>query len=130
MSKLKLAVAAASAASVAAVAVPAIAPASGGDDVRNAGTCSGSSTAKIKAKPDDGRIEVELEVDQNRNGVRWKVRLEDNGDVVVRGSRRTQAPSGSFSFERRIDNLPGTDSIKGIARNPASGERCVAKVKI
>jgi hypothetical protein len=128
MSKLRL-TAIATAASIAAVAVPAVASAGGGD-VRNAGKCSGSSTAKIKAKPDDGRIEVELEVDQNRTGVRWKVKLEDNGDVVFRGSKRTRGPSGSFSLERRIDNLPGTDSIKGVARDRAGGERCVAKVKI
>jgi hypothetical protein len=130
MSRLRFAVAAAAAVSVAAIAVPVVAPASGGDDVRNAGKCSGSSTAKIKAKPDDGRLEVELEVDQNKNGVRWKVKLKDNGDVVFRGSQKTRAPSGSFSLERRIDNMPGTDSIKGIARNRSSGERCVAKVKV
>ena len=35
---------------------------------RVAGTCTDSSRAKLKLKPDDGRVEVEFEVDENRNG--------------------------------------------------------------
>ncbi|MBK5117004.1 MAG: hypothetical protein JJE23_08820 [Thermoleophilia bacterium] len=101
-----------------------------GDDVRSTGTCTGSSSSKIKAKARDGRLEVEFEVDQNRNGVKWKVRLKDNGKRVFRGNARTKAPSGSFSVERKIRDLSGTDRIKGIGKNPATGERCVAKLKI
>ena len=111
-----------------ALAVPAAS--AGSDDVRSTGTCTGKSTAKIKAKPRDGRLEVEFEVDQNRNGVQWKVRLKDNGTLVFRGKARTKAPSGSFSIERKIADLSGRDSIKGIGKNPATGERCVAKLKI
>ena len=127
---MKKAFIATAAVSLAAAIVPAIAPASGGGDVRSTGKCSGSSTSKIKVKPDDGRLEVEFEVDQNKNGARWKVRIKDNGKVAFRGSARTKAPSGSFSVEKRIDNQPGTDRVKGIGRNPATGERCVAKVRI
>jgi len=112
-----------------ALAVPAAAGANDAD-VKSAGKCSGSSTSKIKVKPDDGRLEVEFEVDQNKNGAHWKVRIKDNGKVAFRGSARTKAPSGSFSVEKRIDNQPGTDRVKGIGRNPATGERCVAKVRI
>ena len=121
MSKVRFATIAAAAASVVAVAVPAVA-AAGDDDVRSAGKCNGSSTAKIKAKPDDGRIEVEFEVDQNRNGVRWKVRLKDNGDVVFRGSRKTRGPSGSFSLERRqIMRAYGAKVVLTPATERASG---------
>ncbi|HEV2726693.1 MAG TPA: hypothetical protein VGV34_00275, partial [Solirubrobacterales bacterium] len=35
-------------------------------DVRKAGSCTGSTSAKIKLSPEDGRIETEFEVDQNR----------------------------------------------------------------
>jgi hypothetical protein len=110
--------------------LPGAASASGGDDVRSKGDCSGNSTSKIKAKTDDGRIEVEFEVDQNKNGEKWQVRLKDNGDVAFRGTATTKAPSGSFSLERRIDNLAGQDSIVGIGRNDDTGERCTAKVTI
>ena len=122
------------AASIAATAIAGLAPVpaalAGGGDVRSAGKCSGSSTAKIKVKPDDGRLDVEFEVDQNRNGVKWRVRIKDNGETAFRGKATTRAPSGSFSLERRIDDLPGSDTIKGIGKNPDSGERCVAQVKI
>ena len=100
------------------------------DDIRKAGSCTGSSSSKIKAKPRDGRLEVEFEVDQNRNGVKWKVRLKDNGKRVFRGTARTRGPSGSFSIERKIADRPGTDALTGIGKNPASGERCVAKLRI
>ncbi len=125
MKKLGIATAVAT---LAAVAAPGLAEA--GDDVRATGKCSGSSTSKIKAKARDGRLEVEFEVDQNRNGVPWKVKIKDNGDVQFSGRARTKAPSGSFSIGRRIDDQPGTDAIKGIGRNRATGERCVAKLRI
>jgi hypothetical protein len=118
---------------VGALGLSATAPASGGggsNDVRRAGECTGASTSKIKVKPDDGALEVEFEVDQNRNDVSWRVRIKDNAKLVFRGTRRTKGPSGSFTVRKRIPNLAGTDQVKGLARNPQSGERCAAKVSI
>src|SRR5215218_4634870 len=66
------------------------------EEVRVAGRCSGRSTAKLKAKHDDGRLETEFEVDQNRNGVRWNVRIRRNGTTTVTTRAVTRAPSGSF----------------------------------
>jgi hypothetical protein len=93
-------------------------------DVVRTGACSGSSDWKIKAGPRDGGIEVEFEVDQNVNGVQWRVKLVDNGDVFFRGNRTTQAPSGSFEVERKTANRAGTDQIVGRAVNLSSGEVC------
>ena len=93
------------------------------------GDCSGASNWKLKAKPDDGRLEVEFEVDQNRNDVRWNVRIRRNGKSVASGVRRTKAPSGSFEFERKIANPAGTDRISAVARR-ASGETCRASLRI
>ena len=87
----------------------------GGDGVINRGACSQAGAWKIKAKHDDGRIEVEFEVDTNRVGQQWKVRLSDNRNVFFRDRRTTQAPSGSFSVERRTSNRAGTDVIRGRA---------------
>jgi len=91
------------------VATPAYAK--GGDAVRSSKACS-TGVLKLKAKHDDGRIEVEAEVDTNRNGQRWAVRILDNGVTAWKGARTTHAPSGSFSVERRIANKAGKDVIK------------------
>ncbi len=105
----------------------------GGDRDRNekrvAGSCDGRSTSKLKVKHDDGRIEAEFEVDQNRNGVKWGVQLRRNGRVVVSTSATTRAPSGSFSVERKIANPAGSDRISARAVSP-SGEICTAAATI
>jgi hypothetical protein len=101
----------------------------GSRGTRVAGTCTDGSTAKLKAKPDDGRLEVELEVDQNRNGVTWAVRVRRDGTLVVRRNATTHAPSGSFSIERKIADPAGRDTISARATSP-SGEVCTASLTI
>ena len=107
--------------------LPATAAAKHGGDrgVRVAGSCGSGATSKLKLKNDDGVIEVEFEVDQNRVGKRWRVTLVRDGDVVFRGQRTTTAPSGSFSLERRIRNLPGADRVTARGAGP-NGLTCVA----
>ena len=99
------------------------------DETRVTGTCTGGSNVKLKAKPDDGRLEVEFEVDQNRNGVRWKVRARRDGKLVIRTSAVPQAPSGSFSVERKIADPAGSNRIRARATSP-SGEVCKAALTI
>ncbi len=101
-----------------------------GDDYRviRTGSCSGNADWKLKAKQDDGRIEVEFEVDSNVNGQTWGVRLKRDGNVFFRGSRTTKAPSGSFSVERRISNSAGDDVIVGRAVHGPSGQVCRGRV--
>jgi hypothetical protein len=105
--------------------------ASGGKraEKRVAGSCTGRSSAKLKAKPDNGRLEVEFEVDQNRNGVTWTVRMRRDGNLVVNTRATTKAPSGSFSVTRRIRNPRGSDRIVARATSP-SGEVCRANLTI
>jgi hypothetical protein len=99
------------------------------DGKRVTGTCTDGSTVKLKAKPDDGRLEVEFEVDQNRDGVRWKVRARRDGKLVIKTSAVTQAPSGSFSVERKIADPAGSNRIAARATSP-SGEVCKAALTI
>jgi len=42
---------------------------------RASGLCSAGSHRTIKAKPDNGRLEVELRIDSNRVGQLWTVRI-------------------------------------------------------
>jgi hypothetical protein len=114
-----------------ALSVFALAPhASAGTEVRREGSCSASSTWKLKLKPDNGRLEVEFEVDSNVAGQTWRVRLFQNGDRIFRGHRTTRGPSGSFELRVRANDTAGTDSFRGRASNPHSGETCIAHASI
>ena len=94
-------------------------------DVEVAGTCTKASTSKLKLSEEDGRIEVEVEVDQNRRGVRWVVTLHRNGALVGRRVRVTRGESGSFEARFVTRNAPGADRF--VARAARLGERCVAR---
>ena len=105
------------------------APADAGDrEVIRRGSCSGSTDWKLKAKEEDGRIEVEAEIDSNRNGQTWHWRLVHNGSVTARGTKTTRAPSGSFEVRRVVVDLAGADHLKLRARKGASGETCRGSV--
>ena len=93
-------------------------------DVRVAGTCTKATSSKLKLSEEDGRIEVEFEVDQNRNGVRWTVVLFRNGTQVARRVPITRGPSGSFEARFVTANSQGVDRF--VARATRAGERCSA----
>jgi len=105
------------------VAVPATSAKDG--DVLVRGSCTGSTTSKLKLSEEDGRIEVEFEVDQNRNGVRWTVTLRRPTALLVRTTRVTRGPSGSFELRRLVGNRAGSDRIIARAAR-SSGEVCRA----
>jgi hypothetical protein len=94
------------------------------DDVIREGRCTGATSWKLKLSPENGRIEVEFEVDQNKVGRRWKFTLKKNGNRFFRGFRRTTAPSGSFELRRVASNAAGNDFVVAKARSLRSGERC------
>lgn len=95
-------------------------------DVRASGVCTQGAAWTLKAKPDNGRIESELEVDSNVAGQLWSVRLTDNGVAVASGSARTAGVSGSFEFRKLIANRAGRDTIVAVATH--AGQTCRAQV--
>lgn len=105
----------------------AVAPASAGDrrDVEKEGRCSQGSEWELELSGENGRIEVEFEVDQDRSGVRWNVVLRQRGKVFFRGARTTRGPSGSFTVRRVVPDRPGPDRITARATR-RSGEVCRA----
>ena len=111
--------------SAAAALSPAAALAKDGD-IRVTGKCSGPSSAKLKLSAEGKRIETELEVDQNRNGVRWQVTIRRNGVLAVSTKATTKAPSGSFTVRRLLRNASGADVVRARAVSP-SGEVCTAR---
>jgi predicted ATPase len=102
-------------------AVPALAK--DGDVIRR-GACSGASDWKLKLSEENGRVEVEYEVDQNRVGDTWRVRMRHNDDLVFAGKRTTKAPSGSFQVRILQRDRAGDDVFRGRAVNLRTGEVC------
>lgn len=102
-----------------------VGPALAGDgDVIRRGSCTGATDWKLKASPEDGRIEVEGEIDSNYNGQTWRWRIRHNGSLSARGTATTQPPSGSFEVRRVLVDAPGIDTIVFRARNPQTDEVC------
>lgn len=87
----------------------------GGGGVRASGACHNGGHFELKAKHDDGRIEMEYQVDSNRAGQRWAVRVTDNRHVVVSRHARTAGRSGSFTVRKVIANRAGKDTIRAHA---------------
>ena len=85
-----------------AVTIVPTAAAKGDDGIRVAGTCSDGSSSKLKVKHDDGRIEAEFEVDQNRNGVAWNVDAPPRRPPRLRG--RPHDPRAERLLQRRAQD--------------------------
>lgn len=100
------------------------ASAQGDDDDRVivTGACSAGADWKLKVKTDDGRLEVEGEVDSGRVGQQWRWSIRHNGSVSDRGSATTTGRSGSFSIERTIVDIAGTDRV--VFRAVRDGQTC------
>lgn len=79
-------------------------------DIIRTASC-GSAFTKLKLGMENGRIEAEYELDQNRSGRTWTVRFYQNGSLKSTTTRTTAAPSGSFSVNRLLTNTRGTDRI-------------------
>jgi hypothetical protein len=99
-------------------------------DVIRRGSCSGASDWKLKLSPENGKIEVEFEVDSNKVGQSWRVRIRENGVLIFSGTRMTRAPSGSFEVRRLAEDHAGTDAFRARAVNLASGETCLGRASI
>lgn len=95
-------------------------------DILVAGSCTKATTSKLELSEEDGRIEVEFEVDQNRSGVRWSVVLTQNGTRVARLIRVTRGPSGSFEARIVAPNRAGADRFQARATSPTR-EICSAR---
>jgi hypothetical protein len=92
-------------------------------DVDRRGSCVRSSDWRLKASPDDGRIEVRAEVDSPRRGQVWRWRILHDGYTSAKGKARTRG-GGSFRVERTMVDARGRDRIGWRAVNQKTGERC------
>lgn len=108
-------------AAIGALSVPAQAK---GSDIVKRGDCSGSTNWKLKVGPEDGRLEVEGEIDSNRTGQHWAWSISQDGRLKASGTATTGGASGSFTVRRLLANTAGTDTIVLRASRSATGETC------
>ena len=83
-------------------------------DVIRRGNCSGSSDWKLKLSPEDGRIEVEFEVDSNVAGQTWQVRLTKNGNQIFGVEPN---PEMRKAGEQTLSSYPKFESVDGTAES-------------
>ena len=109
---------------------PATASHSGGGAVRSHGGCGGAAVWHMKAKPSNGRIELEAEVDSNHVGQVWDWKIKHNGSRAAKGSSTTHGASGSFTVQRRLSNRAGTDHFVFRAERRATGDVCRGTISL
>jgi hypothetical protein len=97
--------------------------ASGDDEVRKGGSCSGGADWEMRARwDDDNRIEVRGKVDHTMSGQSWSWRIKHNGSVSAQG--RAVARSGQLEVRRSLVDLGGTDHCVFRAVRLKTGEVC------
>lgn len=99
-------------------------------DLDRWGNCTGSTDWYLSLSIEGSRIEVEGEIDMDRNGVAWRWTMRNDGTRFASGTTTTKAPSGEFEVRRFTTNGPGRDTIVFRAINPATGEVCRAVATI
>lgn len=109
---------------------PATASHSGGTAAGSQGGCGGAAVWTMKAKPDNGKIDLEAEVDSNRSGQVWDWTIKHNGSVAAKGTSTTRGVSGSFTVHRRPSNKAGTDRFVFRAERRVTGAVCRGTVSL
>ena len=110
--------------------VPAGIASAGQNDVIREGSCADASDWKLKVSPEDGRLEVEFEVDQNVSGDRWRVRIRHGGDLAFRGIRLTHGASGSCTVRIVENDTAGSDVFRARARTLSTDEVCAGSATL
>ena len=99
------------------------------DRVEIAGSCTKSTSSRLRLRSKEGWIRVEFEVDSKRNGVVWRVVVLHERNLFFQGTARTMAPSGSFELRRSVQDWWGSELISARASSPW-GEVCRASARI
>lgn len=117
--------------------VAAVALAGSGFAVMSTGTASAAPAApaeKSKAcdggrisldvDRENGRFEVEGDLDDVTPRARWRVTLKHDGKVVVRATKRSDREGDLDAFEKRRPNTKGKDRFVFRAKRLSSGPSC------
>lgn len=92
--------------------------ASGGDDVRVAGSCGRGVTSSLRMETRDAGIEVRFRLRQARGRGVWRITLVHENRVAVRATRKTTRSEDSLELRRTVPDLPGSDAVVAHAWGP------------
>jgi hypothetical protein len=108
----------------------------GADDGRNSGVerekhgvCSGRGDWELELEKEDGRIEVKVQVDGDRAGRLWSIRIHHDGTLVTSILRRAN-DRGRIIVERDRANHQGADTFRFRAVDQVSGQVCAGSLSI
>lgn len=93
------------------------------------GDCTRSSDWKFELEKEHGRIDVTVDLDTNRSGRRWRVRIWHNGTLTTNVLRRSQ-DDGDVEVERVRPDRRGRDTIRFRAVDQVNGEVCTGSLSI
>lgn len=120
----------ATAATASLLALPAVAlSASPAAAVQNQTSCAGA-TVTLEAERDDGRHEVQVDIDNGQRGERWRVKLFQDGDRFVNVVRTVGGDDRDIDLDRDRRNTAGTDTYKLRAKNLRTGGACTLRVTL
>jgi hypothetical protein len=94
------------------------------------GHCTGAADWEIEVYHENGRVEVEFEVDHSRSGAAWKWSMSNDGLSFANGRATIAAHRDAVFVSRLTTNGPGHDHIVVRAVNVATGQVCRATATI
>lgn len=113
-----------------ALLLPTVAAADDGEqEVRRAGTCTGSSAATIRLDADDGKIEIEFEVRKRPSTRAWRVVLLHERRVAFQGFVKPRSGGRTIRLRTTVPDWFGKDTIVVRATGPGI-ETCRATATV
>lgn len=118
--------------------VAAVALGGSGFAVMSTGAAAAAESGKSKAcdggrisldvDRENGRFEVEGDLDDVTPRARWRVTLKHDGKVVARATKRSDREGDLDAFEKRRPNTKGKDRFVFRAKRLSSGPSCAITV--
>lgn len=90
------------------------------------GTCTGSSSIKVKVTSHKDMLVVSAKIKGGQKGDDITYVISDNGTPVATGDQTT-SKNGQTTIRESIPNLEGTDTIDFTATDSVTGEVCTAE---
>lgn len=102
--------------------LPGIVDAKDGDLIVR-GNCAGGIKTKLKASPENGRIELEYELDNAAPNEAWRIIIRKNGRAILRTTKRTNGV-GDLEVRKLTSNGNGNERIEASAKRVSGGGVC------